>query len=34
MLQYTSMGMSNDYELAIKHHADWIRIGSLFKGVI
>jgi len=34
MLQYTSMGMSNDYELAIKYHADWIRIGSLFKGVI
>jgi pyridoxal phosphate enzyme (YggS family) len=34
MLQYTSMGMSNDYELAIKHHADWIRIGSFFKGVI
>lgn len=34
MLQYTSMGMSTDYELAIKHHANWIRIGSLFKGVI
>ncbi|WIF89193.1 YggS family pyridoxal phosphate-dependent enzyme [Acholeplasma laidlawii] len=33
-LNYTSMGMSNDYELALKYHSDFLRIGSLFKGVI
>ncbi len=33
-LLFTSMGMSQDYELALKHKADFIRIGSLFKGVI
>lgn len=33
-LPYTSMGMSSDYELALKYHSDFLRIGSLFKGVI
>ena len=33
-LNYTSMGMSNDYELALNYHSDFLRIGSLFKGVI
>ncbi len=33
-LSQTSMGMSNDWQLAIKHHSDLLRIGSLFKGVI
>ncbi len=33
-LKYTSMGMSSDYELALKYHSDFLRIGSLFKGVI
>ncbi len=33
-LKYTSMGMSQDYQIALKYQADFIRIGSLFKGVI
>lgn len=33
-LKYTSMGMSSDYMLALKYHSDFLRIGSLFKGVI
>ncbi|MFA7417409.1 MAG: YggS family pyridoxal phosphate-dependent enzyme [Acholeplasma sp.] len=33
-LKYTSMGMSGDYQLALKYHSDFLRIGSLFKGVI
>lgn len=33
-LEMTSMGMSHDFELALKYHSDFLRIGSLFKGVI
>ncbi|MDL2292650.1 YggS family pyridoxal phosphate-dependent enzyme [Acholeplasma sp. OttesenSCG-928-E16] len=33
-LKYLSMGMSDDYLIAIKHNATHLRIGSLFKGVI
>lgn len=33
-LSKTSMGMSTDWQLAIKNHSDILRIGSLFKGVI
>ncbi|WP_051614277.1 YggS family pyridoxal phosphate-dependent enzyme [Acholeplasma equifetale] len=33
-LPMVSMGMSDDYEIAIKYHSDFLRIGSLFKGVI
>lgn len=33
-LTFTSMGMSQDYQIALKYQADFIRIGSLFKGVI
>lgn len=29
-----SMGMSQDYEIALKYHSDFLRIGSLFKEVI
>lgn len=29
-----SIGMSSDYKLALKYHPTFIRIGSLFKGVI
>jgi pyridoxal phosphate enzyme (YggS family) len=33
-LPYTSMGMSNDYQLALKHHATHLRIGSHFKTML
>lgn len=33
-LKYRSMGMSNDYELALKHHATHLRIGRKFLSVI
>lgn len=33
-LPYRSMGMSNDYELAIKHHATHLRIGRKFLEMI
>ncbi|WP_025724776.1 YggS family pyridoxal phosphate-dependent enzyme [Acholeplasma granularum] len=33
-LQVTSMGMSGDYQIALKYNSDFLRIGSLFKGVI
>ncbi|VEU82385.1 YggS family pyridoxal phosphate-dependent enzyme [Acholeplasma hippikon] len=33
-LEKTSMGMSHDFELALKYQSDYLRIGSLFKGVI
>jgi PLP dependent protein len=33
-LPYRSMGMSNDYELAIKHHATHLRIGRKFKELL
>ena len=33
-LKYRSMGMSNDYELAIKHHATHLRIGRKFLEMI
>lgn len=33
-LKKTSMGMSDDYMIALKHHSDLLRIGSLFKEVI
>ena len=33
-LQYTSMGMTNDFELAIKHKATHLRLGNYFKSVI
>ena len=33
-LPYRSMGMSNDYELAIKHHATHLRIGRKFKTLL
>jgi PLP dependent protein len=29
-LPYRSMGMTNDYELAMKHHATHVRIGRKF----
>ena len=29
-LPFRSMGMSNDYDLAIKHHATHLRIGRKF----
>ncbi|MGE4320302.1 MAG: YggS family pyridoxal phosphate-dependent enzyme [Acholeplasmataceae bacterium] len=31
---YLSMGMSDDYELAIKHHATHLRIGRFFKSIL
>jgi len=31
-LRYLSLGMSNDYKLAIKHNSNMIRIGSLIFG--
>lgn len=31
---YLSMGMTDDYEVAIKHHATHLRIGRLFKTMI
>ena len=34
LLQYRSMGMSNDYELALKHHATHLRIGRKFLSII
>lgn len=33
-LPYTSMGMSNDYEIALKHHATHLRIGRRFLKMI
>ena len=33
-LKKTSMGMSGDYKIALKHQSDLLRIGSLFKEVI
>jgi uncharacterized pyridoxal phosphate-containing UPF0001 family protein len=33
-LPYRSMGMSNDYELALKHHATHLRIGRKFLSII
>jgi pyridoxal phosphate enzyme (YggS family) len=33
-LPYLSMGMSSDYELAIKHHATHLRIGRKFKELL
>jgi len=33
-LPYRSMGMSDDYELAIKHHATHLRIGRKFKELL
>jgi len=33
-LTYRSMGMTDDYELAIKHHATHLRIGRKFKELI
>ncbi|MBN2267883.1 MAG: YggS family pyridoxal phosphate-dependent enzyme [Acholeplasmataceae bacterium] len=33
-LPYRSMGMSDDYELAIKHHATHLRIGRKFKEML
>lgn len=33
-LPYRSMGMSNDYEIAIKHHATHLRIGRKFKEML
>ena len=33
-LPYLSMGMSDDYELAIKHHATHLRIGRKFKSLL
>ncbi|MDY0075428.1 MAG: YggS family pyridoxal phosphate-dependent enzyme [Acholeplasmataceae bacterium] len=33
-LKYKSMGMSDDYELALKHHATHLRIGRKFKELI
>lgn len=33
-LPYRSMGMSDDYELAIKHHATHLRIGRKFKAFL
>jgi len=33
-LPYVSMGMSNDYELAIKHHATHLRIGRRFLEIL
>lgn len=33
-LLYRSMGMSNDYELALKHHATHLRIGRKFLDMI
>ncbi len=33
-LSYLSIGMSSDYLLALPYHPRFIRIGSLFKGVI
>ncbi|TNF07358.1 MAG: YggS family pyridoxal phosphate-dependent enzyme [Bacillota bacterium] len=33
-LPYLSMGMSDDYELAIKHHATHLRIGRKFKALL
>jgi pyridoxal phosphate enzyme (YggS family) len=33
-LPYLSMGMSNDYELAIKHHATHLRIGRKFRELL
>lgn len=33
-LPYRSMGMSEDYELAIKHHATHLRIGRKFKAYL
>ncbi|MDX9691307.1 MAG: YggS family pyridoxal phosphate-dependent enzyme [Acholeplasmataceae bacterium] len=33
-LPFLSMGMSSDYELAIKHHATHIRIGRKFKEML
>lgn len=33
-LPYRSMGMTEDYELAIKHHATHLRIGRKFKELI
>ncbi len=31
---FLSMGMTDDYELAIKHHATHLRIGRLFKSLV
>ncbi|MFA6801028.1 MAG: YggS family pyridoxal phosphate-dependent enzyme [Acholeplasmataceae bacterium] len=31
---YLSMGMTDDYEIAIKHHATHLRIGRLFKTIL
>ena len=31
-LKYLSLGMSNDYKLAIKYNSNMIRIGSLIFG--
>ena len=33
-LPYRSMGMSDDYEIAIKHHATHLRIGRKFKDLL
>ncbi len=32
--KYLSMGMTDDYKLAIKHHATHLRIGRLFKSMV
>jgi uncharacterized pyridoxal phosphate-containing UPF0001 family protein len=29
-----SMGMSDDYELALKHHATHLRLGRYFKSIL
>lgn len=33
-LPYLSMGMTDDYEIAIKHHATHLRIGRLFQNIL
>ena len=33
-LPYRSMGMSNDYEIALKHHTTHLRIGRKFKDLL
>ena len=33
-LPYRSMGMTNDYEIAIKHHATHLRVGRRFKSML